>query len=253
MATETNNTLITATALEPWYEGEALRLAPLDHAIGDSGTTCIIGNHSTILSAYLRVLGGVDSPRSGELVLFGRSLREFNREAWRSLRKKIGFVTRRAPLLSVFSGLENVLLPALYHKHFDRFEAEQRAHKLIAQLHCHADLKALPAYLSPLERAQLAIARAAIMEPPVMFLEEPFHELDIDDHEEVNEFLRSWGLKHSLVMSTRNLHFVRHNADKIIFAGHRGIHYFQTWEALRACEAEEPRQYLRHYQQIYEI
>jgi len=253
MAVDTDTALIKAVALEPWSESEAVRLTPLDFAISDRGTTCIIGNHSVMLSAYLRVLGGVDSPRSGELILFGRSLRELDRTAWRTMRQRIGFVTRRAPLLSVLNGLENVLLPALYHKRFDRFEAEARAHELIAKLHCHANLKALPAYLSPLERAQLAMARAAIMEPPVMFLEEPFHELDIEDHEEINEFLRGWGLAHSLVMSTRNLHFVRHHASKIIFAGHRGIHYFESWQELNACEAEEPQAYLRHYRQIYEL
>jgi len=253
MATDETSSLIEATALEPWHEQEALRLPPLDYRIGDRGTICIIGNQSEVLSAYLRVLGGVDSPRSGELCLFGRPLSEFDRVAWRDLRQRIGFVTRRAPLLSVLNGLENVLLPALYHKRFNRKEAEQRAHALTVQLHCHANLKALPAYLSPLERTQLAIARAAILEPPVMFLEEPFHELDIGDHEEINEFLRAWALHHSLVMSTRNLHFVRHNASKIIFAGHRGIHYFDSWQAMTESMAEEPRAYLRHYQQIYEL
>jgi predicted ABC-type transport system involved in lysophospholipase L1 biosynthesis ATPase subunit len=245
--------LIEARSLEPWGSDGLLPLPALDYRIGESGTVCIIGNQSAMLSAYLRVLGGVDSARRGELYLFGQPLHALDLTAWRELRQRIGFVTHRAPLLSVFNGLENVLLPALYHKRFSRHQAEERARVLIDQLHCHANLKLLPAYLSPLERTQLAIARAAMLEPPVIFLEEPFHELDIGDYEEINEFLRAWALHHSLVMSTRNLHFVRHSANRIIFAGNRGIHYFDSWQALSESPAEEPQSYLRHYKQIYEL
>jgi len=253
MITKDTSPLIEAVSLEPWYEEETFRLEPLSCRIGDTGTTCIIGNRSTVLSSYLRTLGGVDSPRCGDLFLFGQPLQELNRLTWRTLRQRIGFVTHRAPLLSVLNGLENVLLPALYHKRFERSDAEHRARALIDKLHCHANLEALPAYLTQLERVQLAIARAAILEPPVMFLEEPYHGLDIADYEEINEFLRAWSLRHALVMSTRNLHFVRHDADKIIFAGSRGIHYFGSWRELIETEAEEPQSYLRQYQHTYQM
>ena len=245
--------LIEAVALEPWGIDGMLPLPTLDFRFSPQGTTCIIGNQSGILSAYLRALGGVDSPCNGELFLFGKRLSSLDRPQWRCLRRRIGFVTRRAPLLSVLNGLENVLFPALYHKLFPRKEAEQRARELIAQLHCHADLTLLPAYLTPLERTQLAIARAAILDPEVMFLEEPFHELDIRDHEEINEFLRAWTLHHALVMSTRNLHFVRHHSNQIVFAGIRGIHYFDSWETFTKSDAEEVQAYLRHYREIYEL
>ena len=244
---------IEAVALEPWGSNGMLPLPRLDFRIAPAGTTCIIGNQSGILSTYLRALGGVDSPRSGELFLFGHPLSAIDTIQWRDLRKHIGFVTRRAPLLSVLNGLENVLFPALYHKHLPKTEAEQRARELISQLHCHADLALLPAYFTPLERTQLAIARSAILDPAVMFLEEPFHELDIRDHEEINEFLRAWALHHALVMSTRNLHFVRHHATQIIFAGIRGIHYFESWRDLMESTAEEAQAYLRHYREIYEL
>lgn len=245
--------LIEAVALEPWVSDGILALPKLNYRIVPQGTTCIIGNQSHVLRAYLRSLGGVDSPRSGELFLFGERLSAIKRPQWRNLRRQIGFVTRRAPLLSVLSGLENVLFPALYHKLYSRTEAEQRARSLIAQLHCHADLALLPAFLTPLEKTQLAIARTAILEPAVMFLEEPFHELDIRDYEEINEFLRAWALHHALVISTRNLHFVRHHSDKIIFAGARGIHYFDSWQDLSESTADEVQSYLRYYRDIHEL
>jgi ABC-type polar amino acid transport system ATPase subunit len=245
--------LIEAIALEPWGAAGMPRLAKLDFCLYPQGITCLIGNQSSVLSAYLRALGGVDSSRSGELFLFDRPFSVINRPQWRRLRRRIGFVTRRAPLLSVLNGLQNVLFPALYHKLYPREKAEERALELIGQLHCHADLSLLPAYLSPLEKVQLAIARTAILDPVVMFLEEPFHELDIRDHEEINEFLRAWALKRTLVMSTRNLHFVRHHATQIIFTGIRGIYYFDSWHTLTESHAEEVRAFLSHYREIYEL
>jgi ABC-type lipoprotein export system ATPase subunit len=245
--------LIEAIALEPWGQLGMPPLPKLDLSIYPRSIICIIGNRSSVLSAYLRALGGVDSSRSGELFLFGRPLSVIDRQKWRRLRRRIGFVTRSAPLLSVLSGLQNVLFPALYHKLFPRKEAEQRARELIAKLGCQTDLNLLPAYLGDLERLQLAIARTAILDPLVIFLEEPFHELDIRDHEAINEFLLAWASQRTLVMRTRILHFVRHHATRIVFAGIRGIYYFDSWLKLTESNAGEVQEYLHHYREFHEL
>jgi ABC-type polar amino acid transport system ATPase subunit len=245
--------LIEAIALEPWGETTMRQLPKLDIGIYPRSITCIIGSRSDILSTYLRALGAVDSSRSGELFLFGRPLSVIDRQKWRRLRRRIGFVTRQAPLLSVLNGLENVLLPALYHKLFPRKEAEQRARELIARLHCTANLNLLPAYLSDLERIQLAIARTVILDPVVLFLEEPYHELDVRDHEKINEFLLDWAQQRTLVMSTRNLHFVRNHATRIVFPGSHSIYYFDSWHQLTESNAEEVEEYLHHYRELHEL
>jgi ABC-type polar amino acid transport system ATPase subunit len=134
-----------------------------------------------------------------------------------------------------------------------RNEAEAVARMLLSRLDCHADLNLLPAYLTPLERTQLAIARAAIMEPAVLFLEEPYHELEHNEHNIINAFLKEWANNRALVISTRNLHFVKQQADQIIFAAAKKILYFDSWEAFNASEEMSVRVYLQQYRENYSI
>jgi polar amino acid transport system ATP-binding protein len=239
--------------LVPWKGDEDKPLPPLNTAIGTCGITCLVGDDSQALAAYLRALGGVDSPRSGELHLFDVPFVGCSQQHWQQLRLKLGFVTRTAPILSVLNGLENTVLPALYHKRMSRPEAESAARTLLQELRCEADLSLLPAYLTPLERTQLAIARAAILAPPVLLLEEPFHDLDIDEHDCINPYLGQWAKTHALVVSTRNLNFVKRYADRILFAGEDRILYFDAWQAFDDCPEGSVRDYLQHYRNSYDI
>jgi len=250
---ETATPLIQTSELVLWGETDREKLPALTIEIAGTGTTCLLGEDSTILAKYLRTMGGVDDYRSGELKLFGQTFAKVSQHEWRRTRLNIGFVTRTAPLLSVLNGMENVILPALYHKIMARAEAEASAKVILSGLHCTADLSLLPAYLTPLERTQLAIARAAIMSPPVLLLEEPYHELEVNEHNTINAFLADWAKKQALVVATRNLHFVKQQADKIIFAGGNKILYFDTWQTLCDSDNEDVIHYLKQYQDNYAI
>lgn len=244
--------LIKAQELIPW-SGIDTELPALTTEICRHGTTCLLGDDSQLLADYLRALAGVDDIHSGSLTLFGKALENLSKQDWRQLRNQVGFVSRSAPLLSVLNGIENVVLPVLYHKIMARNEAETAARMLLARLDCHADLNLLPAYLSPLERTQLAIARAAIMEPAVLFLEEPYHELEHNEHNIINAFLKEWAAGRALVISTRNLHFVKHQADQIVFAAENKILYFDSWGAFNASDEMSVRIYLQQYRENYSI
>jgi polar amino acid transport system ATP-binding protein len=242
---------IKAVNLEPWYLDEGQHLPPLSIEIPNQGTTCLVGNNSTILAEYLRALGGVDDFRAGQLYLFGEPFAGISQEHWQQLRLKLGFVDRTAPILSVLNGLENVILPTLYHKRMSRAEAETAAKGLLIELDCQADLSLLPAYLTPLERTQLAIARSVILEPPVMLLEEPYHELDSNENDRISTFLAEWSQKHSLVISTRNLNFVKNQANRIIFADQEKILYFDSWQEFVQSDETLVSKYLQQYRDSY--
>ena len=244
--------LIQARQLIPW-DGVDKDLPALDVQIFDRGFTCLLGDDSKLLADYLRALSGVDDSHSGELELFGQQLETLNRHDWLQLRPKVGFVARTAPLLSVLNGIENVVLPALYHKIMTRNEAEAAARILLARLECTADMTLLPAYLTSLERTQLAIARAAILDPSVLFLEEPYHELEVNEHNIINAFLKEWAESRALVISTRNLYFVKQQADRIIFADENKILYFESWEAFSGSDDLDVMEYLHQYRENYSI
>ncbi|MCW9088039.1 MAG: ATP-binding cassette domain-containing protein [Gammaproteobacteria bacterium] len=244
---------IRANAVVPRDEVRGEKLPAFSIELNTSGTTCLLGSDHATLTAYLRTMAGIDAICGGELLLFGESLQRIGQLQWQQLRRQLGYVAHNAPLLSVLNGMENLVLPALYHKTMNRRDAEEAARQLLAALHCQADLNVLPAYLTPLERTQLAIARAAILDPAVLFLDEPYHELDVHEHADLNDFLRLWTQEHALVISTANLRFARQQADRIIFAGAQKILYFDSWEAFVRSGDSAVTDHLQRYRDTYHL
>ena len=223
----------------------------LSHEFAANGITCLLGPQPKLLGRYLRMLGGVEAPGCGELDICGKPVQTLSAYDWLALRRQIGFVSHQAPLLSVLNGLENVVLPALYHKTMARRDAECATQFLLAALGCEADLTLLPAYLTPLQRTQLAIARAAILEPSLLLLEEPFHTLELHEHESISSFLEFWGKEHGLLLSTCQLRFVKERAAKIIFAAEAEILYFDSWQSFIDSDATAVSDYLQRYRDTY--
>jgi ABC-type transporter Mla maintaining outer membrane lipid asymmetry ATPase subunit MlaF len=239
---ELSHNMIEAQELVP--EGEQ---AAMSVSLQRGDRLYIIGPDSTRLSQYLRTLAGVRLPQSGELLLFGRPLESLDKKSWREQRQHIGFVARNAPILSVLRGLDNVMLPALYHKRMNRGKARKVAKELIAKIGCRGNYDRLPAYLSKQQRLQLAIARATILDPPLLFMEEPFIDLSLAEQLPIYQYLVNWAETHTLVVATHNLQLVRESATQLLYIGDFEVHHFDSWQEFTASEQQEIRDYLRLY------
>jgi polar amino acid transport system ATP-binding protein len=241
------NPLIEAMDLVP--HGEVL---PMNIRLQRDDFLCLIGPESQRLIHFLRTLAGVEPFHTGELRLFGRPLKSMDRNSWREQRQHIGYVARSAPLLSVLRGLDNVMLPALYHKRMSRVEAKKKALELIADLDCKGDIRKLPAYLSQQQRLQLAIARATILGPSLLFLEEPFFALSLAEQEPIFQYIKRSRDKFSLALATHNLRLVKESATQILFIGNSQLHHFHNWHELVQCGDEEVSHYMLQYRQQYQ-
>lgn len=213
--------------------------AALDLAVAPGEVVCLIGLHRQDLIAQLRALGGVDPPAAGRVLLLGRDPARLSPEQWYELRRDVGYVTAGAPLLSVLSGQANLMLPALYHRLGTRPEVEARVARVLADLPLERPqecLQRLPAYMNRLERRLLAIARALVLEPRVLFLEEPLRDLELPEQETLAAYLGLLAAGHglALVLATKNLHFVRHQADRLVFVGPERVAAFTNWPAFVA-------------------
>ena len=234
-------------------EAKGLLLAgeahPLDLQLAQRDTLCLIGPDSKRLKHALRTLAGVEAPHAGELLLFGRPLAGLDKRSWREQRQHIGYVAQGAPLLSVLRGLDNVTLPALYHRRFSRLEAQARAMGLLAELDCRGDIHQLPAYLSTLQRLQLAIARATILEPAVLFVEEPFHMLSIEEQQPVSRYFINSRELRAQVITTHNLSLVKSTASQVLFIGQQASYHFDSWQTLLSSQIDEVASHLTLYRQ----
>jgi len=164
----------------------------------------LMGSSGAGKSTLLHILGLLDPPTQGEVVLDGESAWKLPVERRARLRnKKIGFVFQFYHLLPELNALENVLLPAMIawsalEYRGRKEELRERAVNLLQSFGLSERLKHRPAQLSGGERQRVAIARALFLDPPILIADEPTGNLDSATGEKVLELLLAEQEKRSL-------------------------------------------------------
>ncbi|MEE8119677.1 MAG: ATP-binding cassette domain-containing protein [Gammaproteobacteria bacterium] len=234
-----SETIISARKMIPaGLAGETVTTRALDLDVRGGETVCLIGPTNTGKTNYLRTMAAIEPPLSGEVMLLERDMRQFARQVVLDIRQRVAFIGDSAPLLSTLSGLVNVMLPALYHERGDRDAVMQQAEAVLDRLGWDGDSSQLPAYLSDHERRLLALARCLIMDPAAILIDEPFRMTDLACWKQLADVYRELTSVdgRALVIVTNNLHFVKRNADRIVFFEPDAVKVFDSWDALHREE-----------------
>ena len=140
--------------------------------------TAIMGPSGCGKSTLLNLIGALDRPTAGEIVMDGSRVDRLSESAAARFRRaKVGFVFQFFHLLEDLTVRENVAVPAILAGR-PRAEADARADEMLAQLGLADHGRKFPATLSGGERQRLAIARAIINDPAVLLADEPTGALD---------------------------------------------------------------------------
>jgi lipoprotein-releasing system ATP-binding protein len=184
----------------------------MDFIIREGEFVGIVGQSGVGKSTLLHILGCLDRASSGQLSLDGKSVGQLpEREMTRIRNRAFGFVFQFHYLLPEFTSLENVMMPALVAGK-SRKEAAKDAHAILCEMEVEDRGHHYPAQLSGGEQQRMAIARALINQPRVLFLDEPTGNLDTKTGWKVFELLqrRQEQLGVSTVLVTHNAQLSRH-------------------------------------------
>jgi lipoprotein-releasing system ATP-binding protein len=166
------------------YEAPDGRLAPpvlagISLAVGAGETLAIVGPSGSGKSTLLNIIGTLDRPTGGRVLLEGEDLSALDDEGLAAVRnRRIGFVFQLHHLLPQCTALENVLVPALATGKAVTPETEARGRRLLERVGLKDRMTYRPGHLSGGERQRVAVARALINQPGLLLADEPTGSLD---------------------------------------------------------------------------
>lgn len=181
-------------------------LKGVDLSIGEGEVVSIVGRSGAGKSTLLHILGTLDSPDTGSLTIKGQSVFDLSTKKLAAFRnQEIGFIFQFHHLLPEFTALENVCIPAYIHQSSPE-KAQKRAKELLDYLGLADRLTHKPNELSGGEQQRVAVARALMNQPSIVFADEPTGNLDSGTSEELHQliFQLRKDFKQSFVIVTHN-------------------------------------------------
>ena len=164
-------------------------LKGVDLTVKKGEIVSIIGKSGAGKTTLLQIIGTLDKPDSGSVVIDGVDVFALKEKELADFRNRhIGFIFQFHQLLPEFTTLENVMMPAMIAR-MDEKEAEQRAMKLLTELGMAERITHKPSQLSGGEKQRVAAARAMMMSPDVILADEPSGSLDESNKKELHKLL----------------------------------------------------------------
>ena len=182
-------------------------LKGIDLEVKRGETVAILGRSGQGKSTLLQILGTLENPTGGSLMLAGQTVSPFNKSKIRN--KHIAFVFQSFHLLDDYTALENILMPARIARAdvSTHSQARQRANSLIEMVGLNERANFNTKLLSGGEKQRVAIARALCNNPDILFADEPSGNLDKQTSKAIHDLLIGFAKKENkaLILVTHDL------------------------------------------------
>lgn len=159
-------------------------------SIAKGATTIAMGQTGSGKSSLIKVAAGLVIPGSGELFLEGRPFDALGKKALLDFRRRSGFVFQDAALWANQSLYDNIAFPLRFHSpSISAAEADRAVRAAASMAGCRRDLSVRPADISAGEAKLVGLARALVLDPEILFLDDPFSRLDEGDRQKLSRLL----------------------------------------------------------------
>ncbi|WP_029030693.1 amino acid ABC transporter ATP-binding protein [Salinarimonas rosea] len=207
---------VEVASLSKWF-GTFLALDDVSLRVPRGCSTVLCGPSGSGKSTLLRCLNGLETWQEGEVRIAGTRVRSRPGDLV-ALRRRVGMVFQSFHLFPHLDVLANVSLPPRINLRLPRAEAEDRAHRLLAEVGMAELARMFPAQLSGGQKQRVAIARALAMEPQVLLFDEPTSALDPESVGEVLDVMTQLA-EHgrTMVVVTHEMGFARRVCHEVVF------------------------------------
>ena len=216
----------------------------------ESEFVTILGASGSGKTTLLNIIGGLEHFDKGDLIINGKSTKEFTDSNWDSYRNTtVGFIFKNYNLIPHLSILENVKM-AVSLSDLSKQEIQEKSIEALNKVGIKDYMKKTSEYLSKDEMQRVAIARALALKPVILFFDEPTSALDPELTGEVLKVIRSLAeMNMTMVIVTHEMSFARDISDRMIFMDKGVIVENCTPEELFNSKNERTREFLGKYHQ----
>jgi len=201
--------IIKTQNLSKIYGNKTTALHEINLKIRKGEWVSIMGPSGSGKTTLLNIIGGLDTPSSGAVIINGTEITSLNnKKLTRFRRENIGYIFQQFHLVPYLTALENVMLAQYFHS----IVIESEAVELLEHVGLQDRLTHLPSQLSGGEQQRVAVARAIANEPDIIFADEPTGNLDQKNGEMVLETLEKLHQEgHTIVMITHDYKIAKHS------------------------------------------
>lgn len=188
----------------------------VDFTIYKGEFCAIVGTSGSGKSTLLNMLAGLERPTKGEVIISGQHVEKLNEEQLVTFRREhVGFIFQSFHLLGTMNALENIALP-LSFRGVSKNVRMKKAEKLLKLVKLEKHGKHLPTQMSGGQQQRVGVARALVVEPDIIFADEPTGNLDSHTSEEVMQLMKQIVREQNmtLVMVTHDNHLAEY-ADRV--------------------------------------
>ncbi|MBE5876180.1 MAG: ABC transporter ATP-binding protein [Lachnospiraceae bacterium] len=218
--TEKTNTVITVKDLYKVYrigDNKVRALNGVSFTINKGEFCAIVGTSGSGKSTLLNMLAGLEKPTKGEIIIAGEHMEnKTENQLVKFRRKHIGFIFQSYNLMGTMNAVENVALPLVFQG-VPKKERMKRARKMVHLVGLDKHWKHKPNQMSGGQQQRVGVARALVVEPNIIFADEPTGNLDSVTSEEIMALMRKVveEKQQTLIMVTHDNQLAEY-ADKII-------------------------------------
>ncbi len=228
--------------------GSNMVLNGINLSVNRGETLAVLGRSGTGKSVLLRIIIGLETPDSGSVCIHGLDMSGLGLDQMGEVRKKMGFLFQHAALYDSLTVAENIAFPLKHHREdMSMSRREDIVQRLLAEVGMEAASGKMPSDISGGMQKRVGLARALVLDPEILLLDEPTAGLDPISSGEIDDLILKLQREHQMasIVVTHDLHSARTISNRLTLLNHGNVVIEGTFEELQQSDIGFVKEFLK--------